>query len=188
MKTLIFNGSPRKNGDTASLLKVVTGKLDGEVKVVNAYTCGISPCIDCRYCLKHNGCAIKDGMQEIYDYIQECDNILIASPIYFAELTGMLLALGSRLQTYVSAKYMRKETPIAKAKKGAVLLVGGGSGGAERAYETAKEWLKLLNCTQNHELVASRRTDKVPAIEDEQAVVGAESIAAFFQDKQDGQL
>ena len=46
MKTLIFNGSPRKNGDTASLLKVVTGKLDGEVKVVNAYTCGISPCID----------------------------------------------------------------------------------------------------------------------------------------------
>lgn len=184
MKTLIFNGSPRKNGDTASLLRVLTEKLDGEVKTVNAYTCGISPCIDCRYCWKHNGCAIKDGMQEIYDYIQECDNVLIASPIYFSELTGMLLALGSRLQTYVSARYMRKETPIAKAKKGAVILVGGGSGGAERAYETAKEWLKLMNCTQNHELVASRRTDKCPAISDEQALAGVDSIIAFFQNEQ----
>ena len=185
MKTLIFNGSPRKNGDTVSLLKALTQKLDGEVKIVNAYNCGISPCIDCRYCWKHNGCAIKDGMQEIYDYIQECDNVVIASPIYFSELTGMLLALGSRLQTYVSAKYMRKETPIAKAKKGAVILAGGGSGGAERAYETAKEWLKLMNCTQNHELVVSRRTDKIPAKDDEQALAGVDSIAAFFQDKRD---
>ncbi len=180
MKTLIFNGSPRKNGETASLLKMLTDKFPGEVKIVNAYRSGISPCIDCRYCWKHNGCAIKDGMQEIYDYIQECDNVVIASPIYFAELTGMLLALGSRLQTYVSAKYMRKETPVAKPKKGAVILAGGGSGGAERAYDTAKELLKLMNCTEIHELVASRRTDHQPAMEDEQAVAGVESIVRFF--------
>ena len=180
MKTLIFNGSPRKNGDTASLLKVLTENLEGEVKIVSAYSCGISPCIDCRYCWKHNGCAIKDGMQEVYAYIQECDNVVIASPIYFSELTGMLLALGSRLQTYVSARYMRKEIPVPKEKKGAVILVGGGSGGIERAYETTKEWMKLMNCTKNHELVASRRTDKCPAIEDGQAVAGVKSIAEFF--------
>ena len=130
MKTLIFNGSPRKNGDTMEMIKKLTENLDGEIKIVNAYNSEISPCIDCRYCWKRNGCAIKDGMQEIYDYIQDCDNVVIASPIYFAELSGMLLALGSRLQTYVSAKYMRKETPIAKQKKGAVILAGGGSGGA----------------------------------------------------------
>ena len=126
MKTLIFNGSPRKNGDTMEMIKKLTENLDGEIKIVNAYNSDISPCIDCRYCWKRNGCAIKDGMQEIYDYIQDCDNVVIASPIYFAELSGMLLALGSRLQTYVSAKYMRKETPIAKPKKGAVILAGGG--------------------------------------------------------------
>ena len=180
MKTLIFNGSPRKNGDTASLLRILTENLDGEVKIVNAYTCGISPCIDCRYCWKHNGCAIKDGMQEIYNYIQECDNIVIASPVYFSELTGMLLALGSRLQTYVAARYMRKERPVEKSKKGAVILVGGGSGGVERAFETTREWMKVMNCTEQHELVASCRTDHVPAIEDEQAVAGVKSIAAFF--------
>ncbi len=53
-------------------------------------------------------------MQEVYDYIQECDNILIASLIYFSELTGQLLAITSRLQTYFCAKFFRKETTIAK--------------------------------------------------------------------------
>lgn len=180
MKTLIFNGSPRKNGDTMEMIRRLTAKLEGEIKIVNAYGSDISPCIDCRYCWKRNGCAIKDGMQEIYNYIQDCDNVVIASPIYFAELSGMLLALGSRLQTYVSAKYMRKEVPIAKPKKGAVILAGGGSGGAERAYETAKELLKLMNCTEIHELVASRKTDRVPASEDDEAMAGVERIRDFF--------
>ncbi len=86
MKTLIFNGSPRINGDTASLLKVVRDSIAGEYKVVNAYCCDISACMDCRFCWKESGCAIQDEMQEVYDYIQECDNILIASPIYFRNL------------------------------------------------------------------------------------------------------
>ena len=36
MKTLIWNGSPRKNGDTVSLLEQTVNKLDGEYKIVNA--------------------------------------------------------------------------------------------------------------------------------------------------------
>ena len=77
MKTLIFNGSPRKNGDTVSLIRKVTEGLEGEYKIVNAYYCNISPCIDCRYCRRKPGCAIQDEMQEIYDYIEDCDLSLI---------------------------------------------------------------------------------------------------------------
>lgn len=47
MKTLILNGSPRSNGDTASLLNVITQNITGEYRIVNAYGCDISPCIDC---------------------------------------------------------------------------------------------------------------------------------------------
>jgi len=50
-------------------------------------------------------------------YIQECDNILIASPLYFSELTGKLLDVGSRLQTYFCARFFRNEEPIVKSKK-----------------------------------------------------------------------
>ena len=91
MKTLIFMGSPRLHGDTAGLLELLTRKLGGEWKIVDAYRARISPCIDCRYCRQHPGCSIQDEMQEVYKYIEDCDNIVIASPIYFSELTGKLL-------------------------------------------------------------------------------------------------
>ena len=74
MKTLILNGSPRENGDTVSLIKKVTEKIAGECRIINAYRCNISPCVDCRYCWDHTGCAIKDEMQEVYEYIQECED------------------------------------------------------------------------------------------------------------------
>lgn len=123
MKTLILNGSPRPGGDTASLLRLLTEDLTGEHRQVDAYRADISPCVDCRFCWTHSGCAIQDEMQEIYAYIQACDNILIASPIYFSELTGKLLDVCSRLQTYYCARHFRQEKPITKAKKGAILLL-----------------------------------------------------------------
>ncbi len=71
MKTLILNGSPRENGDTASLIREVIHKLPGDYKIVNAYRCSISPCVDCRCCWEHDGCSIQDEMQEVYEYIRE---------------------------------------------------------------------------------------------------------------------
>lgn len=80
MKTLIFNGSPRKDGDTASLLAAFLQSEakhpGGDYKIVHAYDAGIQPCTDCRFCRHHAGCSIQDGMQEVYAYIQQCDNIL----------------------------------------------------------------------------------------------------------------
>ena len=183
MKTLILNGSPRENGDTASLIREVTGKLPGECKVVHAYRCNISPCVDCRYCRDQSGCAIKDEMQEVYGYIQECDNILIASPVYFSELTGKLLDLGSRLQTFYCAAFFRKEQPVIKKKKGAVILVGGGDGHMDKAYSTACILLRHMNCCTIHEPVYSHHTNEIPAADDMKAIRGVESIVRFFAEQ-----
>lgn len=180
MKTLIFNGSPRKNGDTVSLINELLKQLDGEYKIVNAYDCKINPCVDCRFCFENEGCCIDDEMQEIYKYIQECDNILIASPIYFSELTGSLLSVLSRLQTYFSGKFFRKETPIKKPKKGAVIVVGGGDGSINKPYETACILLHHMNSHDIFPLVYSHNTNNSRAITDVCAVKGINGIAKFF--------
>lgn len=180
MKTLIFNGSPRKNGDTVSLLNVLNEKLQGEVKVINAYFADIKPCVDCRFCRKNDGCAIKDEMQEIYEYIADCDNVVIASPIYFSQPTGKLLDVASRFQTYFSSAFFRKKKPDIKAKKGGVILVGGGDGKPESAYETSVSILHLLNASKVFPLVCSHGTDSVPAISDEKAVSDAIKLAEFL--------
>ena len=79
MKTLIFNGSPRNNGGTATLIKELEKSLAGDVNVISSYKANISPCIDC---------SLDDEMQKVYRLIDEADNIIIASPIYLGELTG----------------------------------------------------------------------------------------------------
>lgn len=180
MKTLIFNGSPRIDGDTSRLIKKITEKISGEYKVVDAYRCDISPCVDCRYCWKNNGCPINDEMQDVYKYIQECDNIVIASPLYFSELTGKLLDVGSRLQTYFCARFFRKEEPVMKSKKGAVILVGGGDGHIDTAYSTACTLLHHMNCHNIYEVVYSHNTNERPATDDMNALMGLDRITYFF--------
>lgn len=181
MKTLILFGSPRKNGDTAALTDMLCRSLAGQQLLVRAYS-DISPCTDCRACRSHPGCVIKDSMSEVYDYIPDCDNIVIASPVYFAELTGRLLDVASRLQTLFSARRYRGEIPAIRPKRGGVILAGGGSGGADRAFETAKLILRQLNCRDVFDPVCSPNTDTVPAASDEKAIARLGALAAFLND------
>jgi multimeric flavodoxin WrbA len=176
MKTLIFNGSPRKNGNTAQLVNELCRQLDGEYKIISAYYCSVKPCIDCRYCWKNSGCAVKDEMQEIYAYIQECDNIVIASPTYFSELSGQLLAVLSRLQTYWCAKYLRKEEPIPKKKKGGIIVVRGGVGPLKKPEETAKVLLADMNA-KAVDIIYSDNSDEVPATEKAEVMEGIRNLA-----------
>ncbi len=180
MKTLIINGSPRKKGDTSVLIKGLVQDLPGEVQILNAFEVKVSPCVDCRYCRTHSGCAIKDEMQEIYRMIGAADNVVIASPVWFASLPGPLLSLASRVQCGFSARFFRKE-PQFSGKKGAVLLTAGGSGGVSAAYKTASILLRELGAEQIAPPVAAMHTDTVPAAEDEGAIAAVRSIAEFLK-------
>jgi len=182
MKTLIINGSPRKNGDTSSLVNKVREDLKGECRIVNAYDCGIQPCIDCRFCWKNRGCCINDNMQEVYQYIQECDNIIIASPIYFSELTGALLNVGSRLQTFYCAKNFRNESRNEKGKKGAVIIVGGGDGNMDQPYRTACILLRLMNAINIHPSVCYHNTNNSPAIGNKETLNALNDLVHFLND------
>ena len=90
---LILNGSPRKNGSTASLVKAFTegAKISGnEVREAYIHGMDIRPCLGCDACMKtHAGCAQKDaGMAQIYADLSWCDVIVFASPVYFGYLTA----------------------------------------------------------------------------------------------------
>ena len=182
MKTLVFNGSPRKHGDTMALISEFINHLEGEYMIIDAYDCNIQACVDCMYCWGNAGCCINDDMQEVYNYIKECDNILIASPLYFSELSGQLLAVLSRLQTYFCARFFRKVQLIEKVKKGGVIIVGGGDGSIENAYKTACRLLHHMNAKDIAPIVCSHDTNKIPAEDDIKAVESSRKLALFFND------
>ena len=181
MKTLIFNGSPRKKGDTMEMVNTLCAELGGEIKIVNAYFDGIRPCVDCRWCFKNKGCAVKDDMQEIFQYIEECDHVVIASPIYFGEITGMLLAVLSRLHTYFSARYIRKEEPVPKKKTGGILLTAGSFGPRDKGEGTAQMLLEQLSCVSKGTVYVDH-TDKTPVKEQENVLEEVRSLARAIKE------
>lgn len=180
MKTVIFNGSPRPKGDTRQLIDHLTTHLDGTVQEINCYDANIRACIDCRYCWKHEGCAVKDDMQKVYELIAAADNVVIASPMHFSELTGPLLCVTSRFQTYYSAMYIRNEKPFPEPKKGGVMLVGGGNGDPNIPHKTAKHIFHHVNVQGDAPLVVSFDTDNLPAGKDTDALKEVEALAAYL--------
>ena len=83
METFIFNGSSKRNGDTAALIQAFTKYLNGEVRIVSAHFDNISPCVDCRHCWNNTGCIINDNMQNVYPYLETCDNLGQSNPTLF---------------------------------------------------------------------------------------------------------
>jgi len=174
MKTLIINGSPRKSGDTSSLVSVMKQALEGEVIELSPYHDNISPCFDCRYCWKKGKCAIEDDMELIYN--DDYENLVVASPVYISHLTGPTINLVSRLQVYYAAKKILKQEIVLREKKGILMLVGGGDGAPNMAINYASGVFKRLNVSFD-DMVLSLNTDRVPAIQDENAVQKVKQIA-----------
>ena len=179
MKTLILNGSPRKNGDTATILNKLKANLKGEIIEYSAYYDKISPCTDCRYCWTNPGCSIDDDMLDIYDITDGADNIVLASPLYFAELTGSLLGLVSRYQTYYARDFIRCEQIKHRKRNGVLILTGGGSGGENHAEKTAKMIFKTINAEYVGKIL-SLNTDTLPSIKDEAAMKSTVEIAEML--------
>ena len=180
MKTLIFNGSPKRNGDTAALIGEFTKYLNGDVWIVSSHFDKISPCLDCRHCWNNPGCIINDTMQNVYPYLETCDNLVIASPIWFSELSAPLLTLASRIQTYFAARQFRNEPNPIKHKNGILILVGAEKDTEKKASSTAYTLLKHMNALPCIASVFSLNTNNLPAEDDLVALAAARNAALLL--------
>lgn len=180
-RTVILNGSPRVNGNTAYLIGVLREELEGEVVEISAFRSGIAPCVDCRGCWETGKCVVHDGMQIIYD--DDFDNIVIASPVYYATLPGSVLSVMSRLQPWHAATYFLKQPLQLRPKKSVAILTAGGKGNAERAQHHLSAFFRMVNAQGFMEHTAcSPNTDTVPSWEDAQAVQDVRKIAQWLNE------
>lgn len=123
MKTLILKASPHENGNTSDMVEVFIENISGEYKVLDVYKESIKHCVDCKYCSRSElECSIDDNMAYIYDYVNEADNIVIASPVYFGGFPAPLKTIIDRFQIYWSYKYSQKKIYKFNKKRGILLL------------------------------------------------------------------
>jgi multimeric flavodoxin WrbA len=102
MKVIAFNGSARKEGNTAVLLNLVLDELKAEGIETEMYSLAGKPiqgCIACMKCFekKNRRCNVdKDIVNECIQKMIEADGILLGSPTYFADVSASIKALIER--------------------------------------------------------------------------------------------
>lgn len=170
MKVLILNGSPRVNGDTVYLINKVKEKFPSNTifEEINAYYDDIKPCMDCRCCWKHKGCAIHDKMDLVYK--DDYEVVIIASPIYMSYVTPPLFSIFTRFNYMYSNKHFLNITNEMKKKKGILILVGGGDGAPDDAIKISSRTFRKLNAEFDIEkdYIYSLNTDSVPVKDDKE--------------------
>jgi multimeric flavodoxin WrbA len=122
IKILAFAGSPRRHGNSETLLDWVLESMiaDPEVVVekVPLDEANINPCKGCNACEKLNKCVQRDGLDIYHDKIIAADSILLSSPIYCMGIASQAKALIDRAQVFRSRKYVLKLPIVPPERKG----------------------------------------------------------------------
>lgn len=105
MKILAFNGSPRKDWNTAILLNKALEGAESQgaaTELIHLYDLNYKGCISCFACKMKDGksygkCATNDELTPILKKVEEADGIILGSPVYFGTATAEMRAFMERL-------------------------------------------------------------------------------------------
>lgn len=138
---LLISGSPRIGNCEYILKKVYDGIKSKNKELVLLRNKNIKHCLGCLTCSKNKKtCVTKDDMQELYKKIEWADVIVIATPNYYDNVSGLLKDFIDRTNPYY-------ETDGLKGKKVVEIIVGGGS--EVHSKRVAKESLKHFTRAHN---------------------------------------
>ena len=101
-------GSPRRKGNTATLLKkTVEGARDAgaQVEEIVLRDLKMSPCLEIYGCNKAGECRLKDDFQQARDHILACQGLMLASPVFFYTVSAHTKILMDRFQSLWVKKY-----------------------------------------------------------------------------------
>jgi len=102
MKVVAFNGSARKDGNTAILIREVFAELEAEsieTEMIQLAGKTIHGCIACGKCFekKNQRCVVdNDFANECIEKMVQADGLILASPTYFADVSTEMKALIDR--------------------------------------------------------------------------------------------
>jgi multimeric flavodoxin WrbA len=92
-RIVVLLGSPRKMGNSSRLAEHLSRGASSRGASVEAYYLNgmdIRPCQACMKCQKEGspGCAVRDDMQDLYPRLKEADVVVMASPIYWFNMSA----------------------------------------------------------------------------------------------------
>lgn len=132
MKCYILMGSPRKEGNTAKLLKPFVEEMENngvQCETDWLYDMDIKGCVACLHCQNNTtetDCKIQDDMQKVFEKVTKCDILIFATPIYAWYCTAPMKAAMDRLIYACNKMYLGQNGPhLLKGKKFASITSSG---------------------------------------------------------------
>ncbi len=162
MKTLLISGSPRKGGNTETILSKIAEGLEAsgirtELISLGSYT--IKPCIGCEQCRRDKICTqFFDGMHLLYEKIDESEGLVVGSPTYNYNITPLMKAFIDRMYPYFN---------FTNPRPGPY---------SSRLANQGRKMVTVGVCEQNE---ASEMGFTIPAMSDPLRVLGYEVVAEF---------
>jgi len=160
MNILIFNGSPRRRGNTDLLLERIEAGIHQaghKAEHINLAHMNIHPCTGCGHCETEGVCIFKDDMTGLYEKIDQAHRIVFGSPIYFYGVTAQAKAFIDRCQVLWSRKYLLGEIkPEREYRRGYMVSVAATDGGKifDGARMTVRYAFDAMEFTYSGELLA----------------------------------
>ena len=101
-RIVILNGSPRRNGNTSTLVKAFTEGAESAGNTVTELFLDGMDINGCKGCFgghssKECPCVQKDDMAQIYPAVKQCDMVVLATPLYYWNMSGQLRTAIDRL-------------------------------------------------------------------------------------------
>jgi len=100
MKVMLVNGSPHAKGNTFLALDEMRKVFENdgiEVEMVQVGHLPVRGCIGCRKCAERGKCVFDDIVNQTAQLFEECDGLVIGSPVYYASANGTLVSYLDRL-------------------------------------------------------------------------------------------
>jgi multimeric flavodoxin WrbA len=141
-------GSGRKEGNTGALVEEVLKGTGSEAELEWLIDLNVGYCTGCMRCTFEGNCWQKDGMTNLYKKLIDCEALVLGSPCYYGDVSGLVksmmdrsIALGYMGIGKESELPMHGRKPLADKPVALVAAVAGH--GVERALETMESFVKF---------------------------------------------
>jgi multimeric flavodoxin WrbA len=118
LKAIAVMGSARKYGNSAKLARtVMNGAAEADVETSEFFLSEMiyDGCIGCDACKRTDHCVVIDDVIKVLNAIYEADIVILASPIYWFDITGQMKCCLDRFYALLDKEY---KTRLAPGKKG----------------------------------------------------------------------
>jgi len=153
MKIVAVLGSPRPQGNSALMAQAFLESAreqgaDTEVHLLNQMK--IRGCQGCGKCKGESEvCVVEDDLAAVYDAIRGAEVLVLASPVYFGDLSAQLKCFWDRTYAWANPDFSSR---LAPGKKSVMFLAQGAPAPEmfDDIHPRYERWLKMFGFAENH--------------------------------------